>query len=103
MVDLVPTLTRAAGLQANPMLPGVDLLGDLRHRGTFCEFHGKGVTAPHSAPAYMWRTTEWKLILYLEGSVAESASRVHETKGNCITSRLTLMSGRTCMMRISML
>ncbi|GBF76435.1 putative sulfatase [Paenibacillus sp. 598K] len=81
LVDLVPTLTRAAGLEANPMLPGVDLLGDLRHRGTFCEFHGKGVTAPHSAPAYMWRTTEWKLILYMEGSVAESASRVHETKG----------------------
>ncbi|WP_418041034.1 sulfatase [Paenibacillus xylanilyticus] len=81
LVDLVPTLTRAAGLDANPMLPGVDLLGNLRHRGTFCEFHGKGVTAPHSAPAYMWRTAEWKLILYIEGSVAESASRVHETRG----------------------
>lgn len=81
LVDVVPTLMEAAGLEPNPMLPGVDLLGGLRHRGTFCEFHGKGVTAPHSAPAYMWRTGEWKLILYIEGSVAQAASRVHETKG----------------------
>lgn len=81
LVDMVPTLMEAAGLEPNPMLPGVDLLGGLRHRGTFCEFHGKGVTAPHSAPAYMWRTGEWKLILYIEGSVAQAASRVHETRG----------------------
>lgn len=81
LVDLVPTLTAAAGLELNPMLPGLDLLGDTVRQGSFCEFHGKGVTAPHSAPAYMWRTKKWKLILYIEGAVREAAARVHETKG----------------------
>lgn len=81
LVDLVPTLSVAAGLPRNPMLPGFDLLGDLRRQGTFCEFHGKGVSAPHSAPAYMWRTKEWKLILYIEGAVRDAGARVQHTKG----------------------
>ncbi|WP_068505498.1 sulfatase family protein [Paenibacillus kribbensis] len=81
LVDLVPTLREVAGLGTNPQLPGFDLLQEIRHRGSFCEFHGKGVTAPHSAPAYMWRTQEWKLILYVEGTVREAAARVHETRG----------------------
>jgi arylsulfatase A-like enzyme len=81
LIDLVPTLREVAGLGADLRLPGVHLLHGPRHRGTFCEFHGKGVTAPHSAPAYMWRTQEWKLILYLEGSVRDSASRVEATRG----------------------
>lgn len=81
LIDLVPTLSAAAGLPENLMLPGFDLLGREQRRGTFCEFHGKGATAPHSAPAYMWRTGEWKLILYLDGKVRGAAARVHETKG----------------------
>ncbi|MFM9279578.1 sulfatase family protein [Paenibacillus jiagnxiensis] len=81
LVDLVPTLSAMAGLPRNPMLPGFDLLGESRRHGTFCEFHGKGVTSPHSAPALMWRTKEWKLILYIEGSVRDAAARVDDTKG----------------------
>ncbi|SFF26533.1 Arylsulfatase A [Paenibacillus algorifonticola] len=81
LIDLVPTLTAAAGLERNPMLPGFDLLGETVRRGSFCEFHGKGVTAPHSAPVYMWRTKEWKLILYIDGAVRDAAARVDETKG----------------------
>ncbi|MFB5679979.1 hypothetical protein ACE3NQ_03470 [Paenibacillus terreus] len=29
----------------------------------------------------MWRTKEWKLILYIEGSVRDAAARVDDTKG----------------------
>lgn len=81
LIDLVPTLSAAAGLPRNPMLPGLDLLGNAVRAGTFCEFHGKGVSAPHSAPAYMWRTKEWKLILYVPGTIRDAAERVQETRG----------------------
>ncbi|MFD1955150.1 sulfatase/phosphatase domain-containing protein [Paenibacillus thailandensis] len=63
------------------MLPGSDLLGPAVKRGSFCEFHGKGGSAPHSGPAYMWRTKEWKLILYIEGTIREAAARVGEARG----------------------
>ncbi|MBB3110197.1 arylsulfatase A-like enzyme [Paenibacillus phyllosphaerae] len=81
LVDLIPTLAKAAGLPANPMLPGLDLFGEEQRGGSFCEFHGKGVTAPHSSPAYMWRTKAWKLILYVEGAVGSALTRVRDTKG----------------------
>ncbi|MFD2661124.1 sulfatase family protein [Paenibacillus thailandensis] len=81
LADLVPTLAKAGGLPENPMLPGSDLLGPAVKRGSFCEFHGKGGSAPHSGPAYMWRTKEWKLILYIEGTIREAAARVGEARG----------------------
>ncbi|MCZ8515793.1 sulfatase-like hydrolase/transferase [Paenibacillus filicis] len=80
LVDLVPTLSKVACLPRNPMLPGLDLLGDAVRRGSFCEFHGKGAPV-HSAPAYMWRTKEWKLILYLEGAAGNEAPGSQETRG----------------------
>ena len=42
LVDLVPTLCAAAGIETDPRLPGCDLLGTRKHRGAFCEFHGGG-------------------------------------------------------------
>ncbi|MEK3883240.1 sulfatase-like hydrolase/transferase [Paenibacillus sp. PL2-23] len=80
LIDLVPTLSNVAGLQRNPMLPGLDLLGEAVRRGAFCEFHGKGVPV-HSAPAYMWRTKEWKLILYLEGAVGNDGTHHQDILG----------------------
>jgi arylsulfatase A-like enzyme len=81
LTDLVPTLSKAAGLPRNIKLPGLDLLGEDVRPGSFCEFHGKGVYAPHSAPAYMWRTKEWKLIMYMPGTVGNAVSRVGEARG----------------------
>ncbi|WP_283153778.1 sulfatase family protein [Guptibacillus hwajinpoensis] len=80
LTDLVPTLSTVAGLKRNPMLPGLNLLDDQLRKGSFCEFHGKGVPV-HAAPAYMWRTSEWKLILYLEGAIGDAGEASHEIQG----------------------
>ncbi|WP_281885574.1 sulfatase [Paenibacillus sp. YYML68] len=80
LIDLVPTLSNVAGLPRNLMLPGLDLLGQEVRSGTFCEFHGKGVPV-HSAPAYMWRTKEWKLIMYLDGAIGNPLSNHQEAFG----------------------
>ena len=77
-VDLVPTLARIAGKPVASSLPGIDLLGDLRRAGSFSEFHGG---APHVAPMYMWRTAEWKLILFLPGRLDGIAAQTLQTKG----------------------
>lgn len=71
LVDLLPTLLNAAGLPPVPHLPGENLLGDTARRGAFCEYHGGGMEQVAPAPAFMWRTPEWKLILYREGSAGE--------------------------------
>ncbi|TVY11399.1 sulfatase family protein [Paenibacillus cremeus] len=81
LIDLIPTLAPVAGFEADPRLPGLDLLGERKRVGSFCEFHGKGAPVEHSAPALMWRTKEWKLILYLPGSIADSVTRVGEYSG----------------------
>jgi arylsulfatase A-like enzyme len=84
LVDLVPTLAKAAGLPRNPQLPGLDLLGERQRIGTFCEFHGNGAssgTPIHSAPALMWRKKDWKLIVYLPGAIEDAVSRVDEFRG----------------------
>ena len=71
LTDIVPTLCAAAGIAPDPRLPGVNLLGDWSRRGAFCEFHGGGSEATQPAPAWMWRTEKWKLILFREGSVLD--------------------------------
>ncbi len=84
LVDLVPTLAKVAGLPRDPRLPGLDLLGEERRAGTFCEFHGKGASGPvsiHSAPALMWRKKDWKLILYLPGAIEDAIQRVGSFRG----------------------
>jgi arylsulfatase A-like enzyme len=81
LVDLVPTLAQAAGAPPNPMLPGLDLLSENRRLGAFCELHGGMGETPQPAPAYMWRKRDWKLILYLPGTIADAAMRLGETRG----------------------
>ena len=58
LVDVFPTLLRAAGIESDSGKPGRDLLGPVVRQAGFCEFHSKPKT-----PAYMWRTREHKLIL----------------------------------------
>ena len=71
LADLMPTLCRAAGAAPDPRWPGKDLLSPLARPGAFCEFHGCGTERVQPAPAWMWRTPEWKLILFREGTVLE--------------------------------
>ena len=73
LTDLVPTLANVSGAPVDPRLPGLDLLGSRKHGGSFCEFHGGGLEPLQPAPAWMWRTEQYKLILFREGDVtAES-------------------------------
>src|SRR5690606_26962039 len=46
LVDVLPAVAKAAGVSLNGVVPGLDLLGEGRRAGTFCEFHAGG------APAY---------------------------------------------------
>lgn len=67
LVDIVPTLLEAAGLPHPQELPGESLLRPSHRRGGFAEFHSHGFEEILHAPAYMWRTPEWKLILFFDG------------------------------------
>ena len=81
LVDIVPTLAKAAGLPRNPQLPGLDLLGERQRQGAFCEFHAKSTDGVHTAPALMWRTKEWKLILYMPGTIDDAIERTGQFRG----------------------
>ncbi|MBQ3080409.1 MAG: sulfatase-like hydrolase/transferase [Clostridia bacterium] len=71
LIDIVPTLRNAASLAPDPRLSGLDLLSGRMRTGAFSEFHGGGADRNQPAPAWMWRTKEYKLILYREGPVFE--------------------------------
>ncbi len=71
LVDLVPTLRTVIGLDADPRLPGTDLLHAPSRDGAFCEFHGGGAEQTQIAPAWMWRNERYKLILFHEGLVTD--------------------------------
>lgn len=75
LVDLLPTLLGVAGATAPSGLQGFDLLSEPRRQASFCEFHDAG------APAYMWRTPDWKLILFMDRPLAEAGSHLGEVRG----------------------
>jgi len=75
LIDLLPTLLRVAGASAPSGSQGFDLLGDLRRHASFCEFHDAG------APAYMWRTPDGNLILFMDRPLAEAGSHLKEVQG----------------------
>ena len=75
LVDVMPTLLDVAGMEIPEILPGFSLLSDFTRAGSFAEFHGRGYEEYQRAPAVMWRTPEWKLILFLPGRLGESFQR----------------------------
>lgn len=81
LVDIIPTITNILGIQQNPMLPGLDLLGDKTKLGGFCEFYGGAPNRMYGTPSYMWRKKDWKLILYLPGPLTEAVWKVDQTQG----------------------
>lgn len=72
LVDLVPTFLDAAGQAIPDELPGESLLRPSHRRGAFAEFHSHGYDEVLWAPAYMWRTPEWKLILSFDGHLDQA-------------------------------
>ena len=71
LTDLVPTLMKIAGIEADPRLPGSDLLSPLHRSGAFSEFHGGGGEQTQLAPAWMWRNKNYKLILFRDGVITD--------------------------------
>jgi arylsulfatase A-like enzyme len=62
-------------------LPGRSLLDPPCRVGTFTELHGSGYELVQRAPAYMWRTSEWKLILYLPGDLPGAMVHLNQVRG----------------------
>ena len=81
LVDVLPTLLSVVGEAKPPEFPGANLLAEQARTANFAEMHGKGYTRLQEAPAYMWRTRDWKLIAYLPGVVADAGTRVDEARG----------------------
>jgi arylsulfatase A-like enzyme len=81
LVDVLPTLLSVAGEAKPPEFPGTNLLAEPSRAAGFAEMHGKGYTEVQEAPAYMWRTRDWKLIIYLPGYVADAAADVRGMRG----------------------
>ncbi len=94
LIDILPTLLDAAGIEQPPTLPGLSLLGSATREGSFCEMHGSGYEIAETdlgknwlsgtfvlqAPTLMWRTPEWKLILHTPGP----ASSVLDNQTECL-------------------
>ena len=81
LVDVVPTLLEISGAAPDHRLVGHSLLQPPRRRGSFSEMHGSGYHEHEKAPAVMWRTPEWKLILYLPGEFRDLDNRLEEYQG----------------------
>jgi len=75
LVDLLPAVLGAAGANVPAGAQGYDLLSEPRRQASFCEFHDAG------APAYMWRTPDWKLILFMDRPLAEAGGHLNEARG----------------------
>ncbi|MFO7645483.1 MAG: sulfatase-like hydrolase/transferase [Desulfosarcina sp.] len=75
LVDLYPTLAKVAGTKHQFNAPGLDLLSNQMRKGSFCEFHDSG------APAYMWRNSKWKLILFSDQPMEQAKSSNQPMKG----------------------
>lgn len=81
LVDIIPTIKSALGIPQDPRMPGLDLLGDTKRLGGFCEFYGGAPNRQFGTAAYMWRKKDWKLILYLPGPLADAVARVDQAQG----------------------
>lgn len=75
LLDIYPTLVKAAGTNQEILSPGLDLLSNQKHKASFCEFHDSG------SPAYMWRTPKWKLILFSDNPLLQARFSPNQIKG----------------------
>lgn len=80
LVDVLPTVLQAANVEVDTRLPGSSLLESSARKAAFCEYHN-GSGNDRLAPSYMWRTKEWKLILYLEGKLEDAIADQKKIKG----------------------
>ena len=74
LIDLMPTLLEACGMDCPAEFPGESWLRPPQRTGAFAEMHGNGMT-PQPAPLWMWRTPEWKLITGGRGSWRDQRGR----------------------------
>lgn len=81
LIDIVPTCLAAAGLPADERLCGYDLLAPAATVGAFSELHGSGYHEIEKAPAVMWRTPEWKLVLHLPGEFRSLDEKLDDFQG----------------------
>jgi arylsulfatase A-like enzyme len=61
LVDIYPSILKAAGLEVLPKLQGINLLSKETRAANFCGLHERKDEA-----AFMWRTEQYKLILRFE-------------------------------------
>jgi arylsulfatase len=71
LVDVMPTLLQVAGADVPDSMPGLSLLSDRARGGSFAEMHGRGYEEYQKAPAVMYRTRDWKLIMSVPGHLGE--------------------------------
>lgn len=72
LVDLFPTLLEATGQPVPDTLPGENLLMPGTRVAAYSEMHGNGSDPIQRAPALMWRNKDWKLIVFYDGTIADS-------------------------------
>jgi arylsulfatase len=70
LVDLYPTILKAANIKPSSSPVGLNLMGDKKRRASFCALHERKNEA-----AFMWRTASHKLILRMKRNTANDASR----------------------------
>jgi len=63
LVDLYPTLLKAAGIKVPPLAVGLNLLSDKERQASFSALHERKKEA-----SFMWRTADHKLILMMRRS-----------------------------------
>ncbi|MBE5792486.1 MAG: DUF4976 domain-containing protein [Clostridiales bacterium] len=79
LVDLLPTICEAAGIEPDPRYPGESLFKtDSIRKGAFSEYHGSGSENTQIAPAWMWRNENYKLILSRPGFSIDQTDPVCE-------------------------
>jgi len=87
LVDVLPTLLEVAGVEPSDQLAGVSLLSGATRNGSFAEMHGRGYEQYQQAPAVMYRTHEWKLILSQPGHLGEALGRFDLARGELYNLR----------------
>jgi arylsulfatase len=70
LVDLYPTLLKAAGIKIPGSPVGLNLLGRKKRVGSFCALHERKDEA-----AFMWRTARCKLILRMKRNAEDEAGK----------------------------